>query len=425
MNEFVDAPVPRGQATTGWRIALVKIGVVIALPAFLTGAEIGSRLGLVESCLAIVGGCALLAGLCSMTGTVAARCRLPTAVITQFAFGRYGAKLVNLALAVTLIGWFSVTVELFATSIRSAFPVAGDSQWQRPGWILLGGALMVLTTIFGFRALTRLSALAVPVLFLALAGMAWHTAANAGLRDLLEMPSRSISLGVAISAVVGGAAAGTVIFPDLARFARSTGHGRWAAVVSYGIGMPLVLAMVAVTATATGENDLVLILSGLGFGIGAAVFLVLVAWTTNAGNLYSGSLFLSAIFSQTSHRYLVLLGGGGGVCLALLGLTGHFIDFLVALGIAIPPIAGIYVTDYFLRGGDFDVRLLERNAAVRLPALFGWASGAGVAFWSARGAVVLTGIPACDSILVSALIHALLSIGPHLVARLRRRLKRP
>ena len=107
--------------------------------------------------------------------------------------------------------------------------------------------------------------------------------------------------------------------------------------------------------------------------------------------------------------------------LALFGLTDYFIAFLVALGIVIPPIAGIYVTDYFMRGRNYDIEALERNAAVRLPAVAGWVSGALAAYWSARGQVVLTGIPTCDSVFLSALIFALLSMGPRLMGRGRRR----
>ena len=415
VNEFVDLPVPRDQATSGWRIALIKIGIVIALPGFLTGAELGSRLGLVDSSIAIVCGCLLLAGLCALTGSVAARSRLPTAIITQFAFGRYGAMLVNLVLAITLIGWFSVTVELFANSIQSVLGAGQSEQWRYFAWIAMGGLLMVLTTVFGFSALTRLSNLAVPLLLTVLVAMAWYTAKSTRFDDLLSAPDGVLPLGVAISAVVGGPAAGTVIFPDLARFARSVNHGRAAAVISYGVGMPLVLLLVAVTAIATGEKDLVLILSSLGFGVAAVAFLILAAWTTNVGNLYSGSIFLSAIVTGLQHRSIVLIGGGAGVIVAWFGLTDHFIQFLVALGIAVPPIAGIYVIDYFLRGGDYDVEKLKGTVAVRVPALAGWVVGVGAAYWSAGGKIVLTGIPACDSIVVSALVFGLLARGPRLL----------
>ena len=34
----------------------------------------------------------------------------------------------------------------------------------------------------------------------------------------------------------------------------------------------------------------------------------------------------------------------------MLGITDHFIEFLEWLGVIVPPIAGIYLVDYFLLG---------------------------------------------------------------------------
>ena len=172
--------------------------------------------------------------------------------------------------------------------------------------------------------------------------------------------------------------------------------------------MPAVLLLVVLTAVAAGEKDLVLILSSLGFGIPAAVFLMLVAWTTNAGNLYSGSLFTSAIVRTLRHRTIVLLSGGLGVTVALFGLTEYYITFLVTLSITVPPIAGIYVTDYFLRRGNYNIDAIRSEPGVRYSAVAGWGSGVAGAFLSAGGQIVVTGIPACDSVALSALVFWLL-----------------
>ena len=404
MNEYVTSRVPDKNTTSGWQIALIKIGVVVALPGFLTGAELGSQLGLADAATAIVAGCLVLALICSLTGTVAAKSRLPTATITKFAFGRHGAMVVNAVLAVTLIGWFAVTVELFTRALLGIFEGALTGFLWSPLFVLGGGALMLLTTLFGFRALAMLSRWAVPLMLLVLLVMAYVTATSTSLRELLDAPERMTSMGIAISAVIGGPAAGIVIFPDISRFARSVNHGRAAAVMSYGIGMPLILLSVGVTAIATGEKDLVLVMLGLGLGIPALAFLVLTAWTTNAGNLYSGSIFLSSLLRMLPYRTVAAIAGGAGTGVALLGLTEYFVPFLVTLGITVPPIAGIYVTDFFQRGQKYDLREQHTGRPIRLAALLGWATGVGTAYASATGWVTLTGVPACDSMLVSAAV---------------------
>ena len=409
MNEYVTSRVPEQRTTSGWKIALIKIGVVVALPGFLTGAEIGSQLGLRNAAAAIVGGCLVLALICSLTGTVAARSRLPTATITKFAFGRHGARIVNMVLAVTLIGWFAVTAELFATALLGIFDNTLSGPLWSPLFLLVGGILMLLTTLFGFKALAMLSRWAVPVMLLVLLVMAYVTAMDTSLPELLIVPDDATSMGVAISAVIGGPAAGIVIFPDISRFARSVNHGRAAAVMSYGIGMPFILLCVGVTAISTGEKDLVLVMLGLGLGVPALVFLVLTAWTTNAGNLYSGSIFLSALLRTLPYRHVVTIAGGAGIAVALLGLTDHFIPFLVTLGITVPPIAGIYVTDFFMRGQKYDLGEQDTGRPIRLAAVLGWATGVGTAYFSTTSSLTLTGVPACDSMVVSAAVFFLLA----------------
>ena len=409
MNEFVTSRVPERNTTSGLQIALIKIGVVVALPGFLTGAEIGSELGLVDGATAIIAGCVVLAFICSLTSTVAAKSRLPTATITKFAFGRFGAKFVNSVLAITLIGWFAVTVELFARALLGMFEDGLSEFLWNALFVLAGGTLMLLTTLFGFRALSVLSRWTVPLMLFVLIVMATVTATQTSLGELLVPPEGPTSMGVAISAVIGGPAAGIVIFPDISRFARSVNQGRAAAVMSYGIGMPVILLSVGVTAIAAGEKDLVLVMRSLGLGIPALAFLVLTAWTTNAGNLYSGSIFLSSLLRKLPYRYVALIAGGAGIGIALLGLTDHFIPFLVTLGITVPPIAGIYVTDFFQRGQKYDLGKQGSEPPIRLAALLGWATGVGTAYLSTTGSLILTGVPACDSMLVSAVVFFVLS----------------
>ncbi len=409
MNEYVTSRVPKHRTTSGWQIALVKIGVVVALPGFLTGAEIGAQLGLVDAAIAIIAGCTVLGIICSLTGTVAARSRLPTAAITRFAFGYLGAKIVNAMLAVTLIGWFAVTVELFARVLLGMFENALAGPMWNLAFVVVGGTLMLLTTLYGFKALTLLSRWAVPVMMLVLFVMAYVTATETSLGELLAAPEATASMGVAISAVIGGPAAGIVIFPDISRFARSVNHGRAAAVISYCLGMPVILLSVGITAIATGEKDLVLVMLGLGLGIPAMVFLVLTAWTTNAGNLYSGAIFLSSLLNMLPYRHVAVIAGGAGIGIALLGLTDYFVPFLVTLGITIPPIAGIYVTDFFQRGQQYNLDEQDTGRPIRLTAALGWAAGVGTGYASATGTLTVTGVPACDSILVSGAVFIALS----------------
>ena len=87
----------------------------------------------------------------------------------------------------------------------------------------------------------------------------------------LTVGNGELSLGVAISVVVGTYIVGAVLVPDLCRYARSRVDGVSAIVLSLGVGLPCILAAAAVPSLATQEADLVRIMLGLGLGVPALV----------------------------------------------------------------------------------------------------------------------------------------------------------
>lgn len=419
-QEYSRSEVPAAATVSGFQIALVKIGVLIALPAFIMGAEFGFTLGLPRALLAMTLGAAVLAALSILTGTVAARSRLSTSLIVRYAFGPLGARVISGVLAITLLGLYGVTAELFGASLsRISEHVFGTAVGTAP-CIIGGSFLMVLTTIYGFRGLQRLADLAVPVLLLALAAVAWSSAMQTSAAELWATPRDPASLGIGISAVIGGLAVGITIFPDLARFARTPGHAQGAAIASYGVGVPVVLLLAAIPSVVTGERDLIMIMTGLGLGIPAFVFMVFTAWTTNSGNLYSSSLGLANVFTRPSFPVLAAVAGLIGTVFALLGVSARLMPLLVMLGVTIPPIAGIYLADFFLiRRQRYDEAALETMPAVSWPAFAAWILAVAIALFSARQGIRLTGVPACDAIIIASVTYSSLAWGR---LRLTRRL---
>lgn len=422
-QEYSRSEVPASATVSGFHIALVKIGVLIALPAFIMGAELGFTLGLARALLAMTLGALVLAVLSMLTGTVAAKSRLSTSLIVRHAFGPMGARVISGVLAVMLLGLYGVTAELFGASLsRIAEQVFGIQIGTAP-CIIGGSFLMVLTTIYGFRGLQRLADLAVPVLLLALVAVAWRSALGLDAATLWTAPDDPASLGIGISAVIGGLAVGITIFPDLARFARSPRHAQGAAIASYGVGVPVVLLLAAIPSIVTGERDLIMIMTGLGLGIPALVFMVFTAWTTNSGNLYSSSLGLANVFTRPSFPVLAGVAGIIGTVFALLGVSARLLPFLVMLGVTIPPIAGIYLADFFLvRRQQYDEAELEGAAPVAWPAFAAWGLAVAVALLSARQGITITGVPACDSIIIASAVYGGLAFARR--ARRRRMLSR-
>lgn len=409
-NEYSSKPVPTSALVSGWQVALVKLGAVVALPGFVIGAQVGNTLGLKLGAISILIGGVVLMSIASLTGAVGAKSRLPTSLITQFAFGRLGGRFVNAILASTLLGWFGVTAEIFARGVEGTLASLGILPWPVQTYAILGGVLMVATTAYGFSALRRLSDVTIPLLLIVLLLAAHRSLQSSSLTELVAHSGSSENLGLGVSAVIGGLAASICVFPDLCRFARSGGHALVASGLTYTVGLPTVLILSAIIGVQTGSQDLIAMMVTLGLGVPALLLLIFKAWTTNSANLYSASLGLTSIFRDTPRVMLVTGAGAAGTALAVFGITNFLIPFLLVLSVTIPPVAGIYVVDFFLiRRRSYAVEEMATLPAMSAQAFFAWLVAIGVAASAIRGVITLTGIPAADAIGTSAVIYLILA----------------
>ena len=345
-------PVPAAETVSGIAIAVVIIGVSITLPAFLVGTELIGALGLVEGGLAIILGGFLTACIGYLTMRVGIETRLSTYSVILFCFGRAGSNIVNLILAITLLGWYGVTAALFGRALSLAVDDALGVLVPIPVFTIAGGVLMVATTLYGFRAIYRLSRIAVPLLAALLLYGVWAVLDGASLAELSGVPGRphegiaSISAGISI--VIGSFFVGVTLVPDLARFARGRRDAITGSFLSYGLGFPLVLLLSGLPVLVSGDPDLISSMTSLGLGIPALIVMIFSTWTTNINNLYSASLSIARMMPKVRDWVITLVAGVIGTLLALAGIMDYFVGFLILLGIIVPPIAGVYLADYFV-----------------------------------------------------------------------------
>ena len=398
--------VPESETVHGLRVALVLIGIAITIPAFLTGAEIGLAMGIRKASIVIPAGSLFLCIIGCLAAVIAAQSRLTTYMIIQFSFGRSGAKLVNLVLSITIFGWFSVTASFFGESIQQAMVAIWDMSYSLKALIALGSLLVIVTTVFGFKAIDRLAIVAVPLLFAALIALVYLALKDTSLAQLQAGDASQMAMGDGITAVIGGFVVGAVIMPDYCRYVRNSRHGILAAVLHFGVGYPLILLMLALISVHTGERNFISVMSTMGLGLSGFLVLIFATWTTNTGNLYSNSLVLKTIFTSVPLWALIIGAGVLGTLLAIAGITQYFIGFLLFLGISIPPIVGIYFVDYFfIHQRTYRIEVLTRQPAVAYPAFFAWLVASGVAYATTRGWFALTTIPSCDAIVVASVLY--------------------
>ena len=411
LNDYARMPVPQGRTVSFWRIGLIYIGVGLALPAFIQGAAVGLGIGLTHGLLATALAGIVLSLLAALTGRVGAASRLSTYYIVRHAFGRAGGGLINLVLVLTVLGWFGITTGFLAASLDALWPLGAGS---RPIWGALGGALMTATAIWGFRGLHWLSVIAVPALF---GGLAWLALSAAGGPDwavlMTGRGSGELPFSTAVSMLVGGWAVGVAVLPDLTRYARTLKDGMLGGAVCFLPGMFVIMALCMIPALSSGEGDIAKILTAALPPLAAGLIVLLASWSTNDNNLYAASLGLASIVPGVPKWALVLVCGLAGTALGLAGILDHFIPFLITLSLCLPPVAGIYVSDYFAAAARYTAAPAGEAPPlplIRWPAVTGLILGCATAFaaippgMGGPGLIQATGVPGLDGALVAGVV---------------------
>lgn len=403
-------PVDPSEAVGGFQIGVVMIGISITLPLLYSAGELVRAMGLRDAVAATLAGALILSLMSIPAAIVGAQTRLSSYMIIEHTFGFVGAKFINLAFGVFLLGWYAVTAELFG---RTLFLAAGDlGLASAPEWLftVLSSAVVTVTTIYGFKAIDRLALVAVPFLLLALCGVVTLSFRETGLAEIAGIKgSGGVDAATGISAVIGAAVVGVVLTPDLTRYARSTRDCVTASFLGQGGGMSIAYLVGMVPVLVWGELEPMTYMLLMGFGGLALAVLVFATWTTNVINLYSAALAARACVPAGRYQPMVIVLGVLGTAGALVGIADHLIDFLILLGLLVPPVAGVYLADYFvLRRRDFSEAHLAARPALRINALLvALGAGALASILYFRGAS-LTSIGALDSLLVAFVAHSMI-----------------
>ena len=100
-----------------------------------------------------------------------------------------------------------------------------------------------------------------------------------------------------------------------------------------------------------GQGDFVLVLYQLGLVGWGLVLLFGNLWKSNADTAYAFGVAGAELFRRPSKTPFVVGGSVLGTALALAGVHEHLVDYLVLLGIFIPPLGGVTIGDYSPAGG--------------------------------------------------------------------------
>ncbi|ASK63932.1 cytosine permease [Virgibacillus phasianinus] len=412
IEDYELKPVPENERQGWFQLTMVWVAGIIALSATALGGALGSGMSLNEAIIASLIGTFILSILSALCGIVGAKTGLSTALVSSFALGRFGSMAVSVIIAISLFGWFGVQLDLFGSSLNKVISDVFGVDISPVILMIVGGLLMTITSCIGYKAIEKLSLFAVPLLAILLIGSVYLASRSFTYQELNSAPITSdpLTIGMAISLVIGSLAVGAIIGPDISRYAKSAKDSVIASFLGYFIGFSIVLVISAILAKATNEVDVVAIMIGLGWGTGGMLVLILAQWTTNNTNLYSSALGFSVIFQKIPKYILTIIAGIVGTTFAIFGIYDNFIMFLSVLSVLIPPIGGIYTADFIFRHRSYSFTKIDTIQNVRIYSIINWGVASCIAFMTSPsptgfGLFSITGVSGLDAFLIAFFIQ--------------------
>ncbi|MGC8699274.1 MAG: purine-cytosine permease family protein [Candidatus Acidifodinimicrobium sp.] len=348
--------VPEGSRRGFFNMFMVLNASFAAIAVVWGGGALGYGLNFIGAVIAVFAASTILAIIGSLTGYMSSKSGGSTYLNWRYAFGRIPAGIFGVALIMvtTGIGWYAVETWLFGVVMSEVFPtgllhnIVFDTLW--------GGALMVLATYIGYRALSFLTYVALPQ-HIWLIGVGFFIALSlvpGGAGHLLNIqPTHPYSLAKGITAATGLYIAGALIAGDITRFSRkgSTAVVAWTFHM-YAIYPFLILggvALVLVTGTYLVTNAMLTV----GMGVAVLLIIVLGQLTINAVNLYAGSLSFVNLIKMNRGTASLISGIIGVAIAAWIGYTSGssiapFENFIALLGDFLPAAAGVVIADFYV-----------------------------------------------------------------------------
>ena len=392
-SEFSAVPIREDQLVAWPRVAAISAMVGFSILTFMTGLEVFKGLSPTNALWALFWGSIIVVVIGAITGYIGAADRMSSYLLVRVAFGDKGAALVNIAFAVSLMGWFGLNINLFMDTVgRLSLDLWG---LNIPAIFLaiLASTCMTLTTLIGFKAINWLSTLLIPVLAFVTILFARSAFSEQSWSSFLSMDTPAgenvMSIGDGISWVVGAVIIGAIILPDITRFIRRPKGAIYTAILTYLIVGILVMATAGLAAVSSGvfngyfyaegvtRTDVILkLMLDVNLGIGAFIIVIAGTWVLNSLNLYSTVLSTKATFPRLNTKWLTIILGAVGVIVALLNILDAFDTFLWYLSIIFIPVAGVLMVDrILLRPSIYNLETLQDNNRLNVTAFAAWAIG--------------------------------------------------
>jgi cytosine permease len=378
-EEYHDKPVPL-RARLGFKEpALVWSGFGIAYICAVIGGLIQQGLGTINAILAILLGNAILFLYSAAIGYANGKWGLNFPLTVKAVFGRKGAVIPILVMAVLVTGWYAFQAWLTADILRVAFGLEGRALIGVMAAVI--AVIFGLPVIFGIKSMASLMKLALPgMLIFALYYLIMKIVpAGSAIFDKTGDGQMAFMAGVGMAwstFVVSGTMTG-----DIVRYAKTGKQAVGVTAVAFLFSnAPFMIMGALISASIADPNvqyffdqkTMVVLLPLL-------VIAILSNWSTCDACLYNATMGYTNSLKGLNWRNAAIVGTVIGVIAAGTGIIGNIVNWLILLGLIVPPIGGAIIADYYVVRGDRAGFTYDRNTD------FNWAAIVAVLFGIAFG----------------------------------------
>jgi cytosine permease len=398
--------IPENQRQRWTSIAFIWIGTMICIPMLMVGGLLAGAMTLGNIVIAAALGFLICSLIMVLGGMQATDLGLPSSMCATKAFGDRGSSYItSLVIFIAQLGWFGVQTATCATAFVGLMNIVGV---RFPFWIacVIWGVVMLISAVYGFKFMKILNYIAVPALAIMCIYGIVHVTGEKGwdaIASFVPAPEATMTMPAAVSLVIGLFAVGTVINADFTRYAKSRTSTFLATVVGV---LPAAVFMIftgAVMARGADNYDITIMFANVGVPFLGMLVLILATWTTNTTNAYTAGLAAMKVLSlkDTRRPLVTSICGIIGIIIAIAGLADVLTGFVTVLGALVPPVAGVFVADYWIVG---------RGKAENWHPVKGF-NWCGIAAWAIGSIVALFFSffsPALDGIIVCAIVYVIL-----------------
>jgi cytosine permease len=376
-EEYHSTPVPLAGRLGFAQPAWVWSGFGIAFICAVIGGTIQQGLGTVNAILAIIAGNVILFVYASALGYASGKWGLNFPLTVRAVFGGKGSVIPIVILALLVTGWFSFHTWLTADIIRAAFTI--ESGVGVALIALVVGVIYAVPVIFGIKSMALVRQIAIPamVLFIAYYLVTKVFPAGSALFESTGDGSMSFLTGVGI-AWATYAVSGTMT-GDIVRYTRTGGQAVGVTAVAFLFSNAPFMILGALFAAAIDDPTVPYFLDSdsLTVLLPLAAIAILSTWSTADACLYNAAMGFSNSLPNFNWRRAAILGTVIGIVAAMSGVIGNVTSLLTTIGLIVPPVGGVIISDYFLvrRGHGYGT---DRISPVNLAAIVAVALGIGV-----------------------------------------------